>query len=190
MRHRPEQTTLYRLVRQHALRVSQTAGHLMDHVIPHVPVRQWVLVRVMRLPISLRLLLAAQPKLVRPAFVEAACTYRIAFGPRAGQTVLTVPAAMPRKKDFKQSLCADIGGFSLYAAVRCGTGGRQALEKLCRYIARPALTNERVRKICWPASTRLNATAWNARAPTSKMRRARHDVQRQRQRQRLLPRMF
>ena len=34
----------------------------MDHVIPHVPVRQWVL----SLPIPLRLLLAAQPKLVTP----------------------------------------------------------------------------------------------------------------------------
>ena len=126
-RHRPEQTTLYRLVQQHAAsfiahteastdaelprfikdefdaflecgilahgflrlrcgecghdkllafsckrrgfcpscgarRMSQTAAHLVDHVIPHVPVRQWVL----SLPIPLRLLLAAQPKLVTP----------------------------------------------------------------------------------------------------------------------------
>ena len=38
----------------------QTATHLVDHVIPHVPVRQWVL----SLPIPLRVLLAAQPKLV------------------------------------------------------------------------------------------------------------------------------
>ena len=126
-RHRPEQTTLYRLVQQHAAtffaqaeteagadlpqfvkdefdaflecgilahgflrlrcgdcghdklvafsckrrgfcpscgarRMAQTAAHLVDHVIPHVPVRQWVL----SLPIPLRLLLAAQPKLVTP----------------------------------------------------------------------------------------------------------------------------
>jgi len=40
----------------------------------------------------------------------AACTYRIAFGPRAGQKVLTLQAAMPRDADFKQSLCADIDG--------------------------------------------------------------------------------
>ena len=43
-----------------ARRMAQTAAHLLDHVIPHVPVRQWVL----SLPIPLRLLLAAQPKLV------------------------------------------------------------------------------------------------------------------------------
>jgi hypothetical protein len=326
-RHRPEQTTLYRLVQQHAAtffaqaedaagadlpqfvkdefdaflecgilahgflrlhcadcghdklvafsckrrgfcpscgarRMAQTAAHLVDHVIPHVPVRQWVL----SLPIPLRLLLAAQPKLVTPVlqvvhrvitrhllgqagrsvegadeadsgavtliqrfgsaanlnihlhclvldgvyrrgadgvpeFVEvpaptdealqtvlhkiitrlmklltrrgvlveeegstymadndgdsdearvlrplqaAACTYRIAFGPRAGQKVLTLQGAMPRETHFKQTLCADINGFSLHAAVRCGADDRQALEQLCRYITRPALANERV----------------------------------------------
>lgn len=40
--------------------MSQTAGYLVDQVIPHAPVRQWVL----SLPIPLRLLLAAQPELV------------------------------------------------------------------------------------------------------------------------------
>ena len=215
--------------------MAQTSAHLVDHVIPHAPVRQWVL----SLPIPLRLLLAAQPKLVTPVlqvvhrvitrhllgqaglkadeadsgavtliqrfgsaanlnihlhclvldgvyrrgtdgepdFVEvpaptdealqavlhkiitrmmklltrrgvlveeqgrayladndgdsdearmlrplqaAACTYRIAFGPRAGQKVLTVQGAMPRESDFNQTLCADINGLSLHAAVRCG----------------------------------------------------------------------
>jgi hypothetical protein len=42
--------------------MSQTAAHLVDRVIPHVPVRQWVL----SLPIPLRLSLAAQPELVTP----------------------------------------------------------------------------------------------------------------------------
>jgi hypothetical protein len=35
-----------------ARRMSQTAAHLLDHVIPHVPVRQWML----SLPIALRML--------------------------------------------------------------------------------------------------------------------------------------
>jgi hypothetical protein len=43
-----------------ARRMSQTAAHLVDHVIPDVPVRQWVL----SLPIPLRVLLATQPELV------------------------------------------------------------------------------------------------------------------------------
>ena len=48
----------------------------------------------------------------------AASAYRIAFGLRAGQKVLTVQGAMPRETEFKQSQCADIDGFSLHAAVR------------------------------------------------------------------------
>ena len=60
----------------------------------------------------------------------AACTYRIAFGPRAGQKVLTVQGVMPRDADFKQTLCADSNGFSLHAAVRCGADDRRSLEQL------------------------------------------------------------
>ena len=74
----------------------------------------------------------------------AACTYRIAFGPRAGRKVLTVQGAMTRDADFKQSLCPDIQGLSLHAAVRCGADDRQAQEQPCRYITRPALANERM----------------------------------------------
>lgn len=51
---------------------------------------------------------------------------------------LTVQGAMPRDADFEQYLFADISGFSLNAAVRCGADDRQALEQLCRYITRPA----------------------------------------------------
>ena len=244
-----------------ARRMSRTAAHLVDYVIPHVPVRQWVLIWVMRLPMPMpmpmRLLLAAQPKLVTPVtpvlqvvhrvitrhllrqsglkpdeadngavtliqrfgsaanlnihlhglvlhgvywrsadgaprFVElpaatdealqtvlhkiisrmmkmlsrrgvlveeegstcmalvadndgdsdearvlrppqaAACLYRIASGPRAGQKVLTVQGAMPRQTDFKQALCASIDGFSLHAAVRCGADDRPAVPQVLK----------------------------------------------------------
>ena len=40
----------------------ESAARLVEHVIPHVPVRQWVL----SLPIPLRILLAAQPQLLTP----------------------------------------------------------------------------------------------------------------------------
>ena len=43
-------------------RMAQTAAHLVDHIIPRVPVRQWVL----SLPIPLRYLLAAHPRLITP----------------------------------------------------------------------------------------------------------------------------
>ena len=41
-------------------RKAQTAAHLVDHVIPHVPLRQWVLIGVMSIPGPWR----------RPAFAE------------------------------------------------------------------------------------------------------------------------
>ena len=84
-----------------------------------------------------------EARVLRP-LQAAACTYRIAFGPRAGQKMLTVQGAMPRERDFKQTLCADVDGFSLHAVVRSGADDRQALEQLCRYITRPAVANQRV----------------------------------------------
>ena len=38
------------------------AAHLVDHIIPRVPVRQWM----RSLPIPLRYLLAAHPRLITP----------------------------------------------------------------------------------------------------------------------------
>ena len=45
-----------------ARRMVESAAYLVEHVIPHVPVRQ----RVLPLPIPLRILLAAQPQLLTP----------------------------------------------------------------------------------------------------------------------------
>jgi hypothetical protein len=44
----------------------------------------------------------------------------------------------------RAALCADLDGFSLYAAVRVEAHDRKRLEQLCRYITRPALSDERV----------------------------------------------
>lgn len=74
----------------------------------------------------------------------AASFYQIAFAPRAGQKVLTLQGAMPRKTKFKQTLCADTDGFNLHTAERCAAIDRQAPEQLCRYITRLVLANERV----------------------------------------------
>ena len=44
------------------------------------------------------------------------------------------------------ALCADAHGFSLHAGVRCGAHQRKELERLCRYITRPAIANERLKR--------------------------------------------
>jgi len=51
---------------------------------------------------------------------------------------------MLRETAPRQSLCADIDGFSLHAAVRVEAHDRKRLEQLFRYITRPALSDERV----------------------------------------------
>lgn len=56
--------------------MSQTAAHLVYHVILHVLLRQ----RVLSPTIPLRELLATQPKLVTPVLQAAALAYQIAFG--------------------------------------------------------------------------------------------------------------
>jgi hypothetical protein len=51
---------------------------------------------------------------------------------------------MPREGAARQLLCADFDGFSLPAAVRSELHDHKRLEQLCRYITRPALSDERV----------------------------------------------
>ena len=74
----------------------------------------------------------------------ASCTYRIAFGPRAGQKVLSLQTLPGRDEKTRRALCAGAHGFSLHAGVRCGAHQRRELERLCRYITRPAIATERL----------------------------------------------
>ena len=237
-----------------ARRMVETAAHLVDHVIPRVPVRQWVI----SFPIPLRLLFAAHPQLLAPvlrivhrviasflikqaglkraeaqsgavtliqrfgsaanlnihihglvldgvfriteggpefhavraptveqlqallirmikrlmrlltrkgylveeqgmiylanpdpesalaSLQQGACTYRIAFGPRAGQKVLTLQTLPSQAAASTTERCVNEQGFSLHAEVRLAINQRHKLEHLCRYITRPALANERL----------------------------------------------
>jgi Putative transposase len=79
---------------------------------------------------------------------QGSIVYLIAFGARAGRKVLTLREAMPVDTDSdyeSKPLCANEQGFSLHAAVRCHANERLKLERLCRYITRPALANDRVK---------------------------------------------
>src|SRR4051812_37509739 len=76
----------------------------------------------------------------------AACTYRIALGPHARQKVLSLQTVLSRAADSTQPGCVNAHGFSLHAAVRCNAHQRKELERLCRYITRPAIANERLKR--------------------------------------------
>jgi Putative transposase. len=71
-------------------------------------------------------------------------TYRIAFGPRAGQKVLSLQT-IPRQEALPTPhRCVNEQGFSLHAEVRCAAHQRKKLEPLCRSITRPAKVYERL----------------------------------------------
>ena len=72
--------------------------------------------------------------------------YRIAVGPLAGQRTmrLRVPTLTESLPPSPGALTASHDGFSLNAAVASGATERKKLERLCRYMARGPLSNERL----------------------------------------------
>jgi hypothetical protein len=71
-------------------------------------------------------------------------TCRIAVGPHQGRkafTLQTIPAHTQERDD---GGLAKAAGFSLHCGVVAGAHQRAKLERLCRYIARPAIANERL----------------------------------------------
>jgi Putative transposase/Transposase zinc-binding domain len=72
-------------------------------------------------------------------------TYRIAVGPQAGCkvfTLQTLPACDP--EDQVGDTVGKVAGFSLHAGVAARANERQKLERLCRYISRPAVSEKRL----------------------------------------------
>jgi hypothetical protein len=72
-------------------------------------------------------------------------TYRIAVGPQAGRkvfTLQTLPACDP--EDQFGDTPGLVAGFSLHAGVAAKAHERKKLERLCRYIARPAISEKRL----------------------------------------------
>ena len=72
-------------------------------------------------------------------------SYRIAVGPQAGRkvfTLQTLPAGDP--DDPCGNTVAKVAGFSLHAGVAAKAYQRKKLERLCRYISRPAVSEQRL----------------------------------------------
>ena len=78
------------------------------------------------------------------ALGAASIQYRIAVGPQAGRKVLTLKLAAPAATSVPKPFTVARGGFSLNAAVACAPHQRDRIERLCRYITRPALALERL----------------------------------------------
>jgi len=70
-------------------------------------------------------------------------TYRIATGAQAGRKVATLQK-IPADNGSLEGDAAKVGGFSLHAGVAAEAHESQKLERLCRYIARPAISEKRL----------------------------------------------
>jgi hypothetical protein len=70
-------------------------------------------------------------------------TYRIAVGPHAGRKVFTLQT-MPDCNEPSVDRVGKVAGFSLHAGVAARAHEREKLERLCRYIARPAVSEKRL----------------------------------------------
>jgi hypothetical protein len=104
---------------------------------------------------------------------EGSLAGRAVFGGRSGDR----PRALGRTREARWQpmhghLCAQHEGFSLHAGVAVAAGQREKLERLCRYLLRPALSHQRLEllehghvrlqlKTAWnDGTTHLQFTAW------------------------------
>ncbi len=73
----------------------------------------------------------------------SAVTYRIAAGPHAGRRVATLQTLPGIAEDFSSD-AGKVGGFSLHAGISAREHESAKLERLCRYITRPAVCEKRI----------------------------------------------
>ena len=72
-------------------------------------------------------------------------TYRIAVGPQQGKKVFTLQTLPPDEDSTGGSdRVAKEAGFSLHAGVSTEAHQRDKLERLCRYVSRPAVSEKRL----------------------------------------------
>ena len=135
-----------------ARRMVETAAHLTDHVVPRLPVRQWVLAVPKRLRYflqrdadlqgaALRLFLRVVEQCLRARTPGAGTSARlgaVAFIHRFGSTLNDT-------RDMAQ--WGHDGGFSVDASVRIEATDHAGRERLLRHCARPPLALERLREL-------------------------------------------
>ncbi|MCH7714877.1 MAG: transposase [Gemmatimonadetes bacterium] len=78
----------------------------------------------------------------------ASVTSMVTTGRRAGQAIerLREPS-VAMTPHLASTRCVNVDGFSLHANVRVRSADRKALEKLCRYAARPPIANDRLQRM-------------------------------------------
>jgi hypothetical protein len=76
--------------------------------------------------------------------IGCSVSYRMAVGPQQGRKVLTLQTLPAVEADDRYAQVAKEAGFSLQAGVAAQAWERDKLERLCRYISRPAVSEKRL----------------------------------------------
>jgi hypothetical protein len=80
-----------------------------------------------------------------PDLAGHSITYRIAVGPHRGRKVFTLQTLpICNKEDWATGGPGNVAGFSLHAGVAVKASQRDKLERLCRYICRPPVSEKRL----------------------------------------------
>ena len=78
------------------------------------------------------------------ACLDASIGQRQLLGKDAGAPIEKIRQGDPRALSAQQPLCARLDGFTLHAGVTVEAHDRPGLERLCRYVTRPPLAQDRV----------------------------------------------
>ncbi len=79
-----------------------------------------------------------------PQVLGCSAGYRIAVGPQQVRKVFTPQTIPSWEDDDRFAQVAKESGFSLHAGVVAQAWERQKLERLCRYVSRPAISEKRL----------------------------------------------
>ncbi len=105
-----------------------------------------------------------------PHLLGSSVSYRIAVGPQQGQKAFMIRTIQPlNRPDPGLERVATANGFSLHAGVSCEGHERNKRERLCRYIARPAVAIPRLSlsSTDQSATWRLASFRWEGFQPNS-----------------------
>jgi hypothetical protein len=94
----------------------------------------------------------AEPASALATCASASITRVAATGPRRGSPLRRIIGEKPPPARILGRRCAQIEGFNLHANTRVAANQRDQLETLCRYLARPPLSDERLKSQFRPDS--------------------------------------
>jgi ribosomal protein S27E len=131
-----------------ARRMAESAALLVDDVLPHEHIRQWVL----SFPFQLRFLFASYPHIMGKVLgivyrtLATHITKKVGYNKQTARTkgLYLADHCTYGRAGLASGCAANVAGFSLHAGVMSSAQDRGKLERLCRYITRSGVSEKRL----------------------------------------------